>query len=384
MPMSDALMRAPLAIAYWLGVGARRTGENGDDIIFLYHGTPRRVANQLERQLRYLQRLFRLVPLAAIAGSLGGCRPAGRRRQAAIIFDDGLRSNVVVAYPILRALGIPATFFVCPGLIEERMWLWTHEARRRLQFAGPHLRGELATELTAPADVQAFVQWMKDLDLPARKCVEAKVREATASFVPTGLDRDAFELADWHELRSLDPSIVTVGSHSMTHPILPRMSALEIETELRDSRCMLEAKLGRPAELFSYPNGDVDWRTNAAVRRHYRAAVSHQSGTPLDPHLLPSVHLPRGVLRLAWQVNRRAAAAAEALRHRVSATGLTTVSVASSKKSLIASPAAAASPSEDVPRESTDVLTDWLNDVPHEGADHRLDNPRDHLKHTVE
>ena len=377
-----AVMRAPLAMAYWLGVGARRTGENGDDIIFLYHGTPRCVANQLERQLRYLQRLFRLVPLAAIAGSLGGCRPAGRGRQAAIVFDDGLRSNVVVAYPILRALGIPATFFVCPGLIEERVWVWTHEARRRLQFAGPHLRGELATELTAPADVEAFVQWMKHLDLPTRKCVEAKVRERTASFVPTGLDREAFELADWHELRSLDPSIVTVGSHSMTHPILPRMSALEIETELRDSRRMLEAKLDRPADLFSYPNGDVDWRTNAAVRRHYRAAVSHQSGMPLDPHLLPSVHLPRGVLRLAWKLNRQAAAAAEGSRHRV----------ADSRSSI-----------RDDRSYTVDDLTDWLDDVPHDrnvpydvvhplasnlndpthSADHRLDNPRDRLKHTV-
>jgi peptidoglycan/xylan/chitin deacetylase (PgdA/CDA1 family) len=332
MPPIDVVMRAPLAMAYWLGVGAKRTRENGDDIIFLYHGTPPCVANQLERQLRYLQRLFRFVPLAEIAASLGDCRPAGRQRQAAIIFEDGLRSNVVVAYPILRALGIPATFFVCPGLIEERMWLWTHEARRRLQFAGPHLRGELATEFTAPADVEAFVQWMKNLDLPARKCVEAKVREASASFVPTALDREAFELADWHELRSLDPSIVTVGSHSMTHPILPRMSALEIETELRESRCMLEAKLGRPAEFFSYPNDDFDWQTLAAVRRHYRAAVLNASGMPLDPHLLPSVHLPRGVLRLAWKLNRQA-------------------SVASSKKSSIASPSAAV-------QESTDVLDD--------------------------
>ena len=321
MPSIDEVMRTPIAMAYWLGVGAKRTGETGDDIIFLYHGTPRGVANQLERQLRYLRRLFRLVPFAAIAASLGGSRPAGRRRQAAIIFDDGLRSNIHVAYPILRALGIPATFFVCPGLIEERSWLWTHEARRRLQFAGPQVRAELAAELRAPADVEPFVEWMKHLDLPARKRAEAKVREATASFVPTGSDREAFELADWHELRSLDPSIVTVGSHSMTHPILPRLSAPEIETELRDSRSMLEAKLGRPVEFFSYPNNDADWQTLGAVRRHYRAAVVHASGMPPDPHLLPSVHLPRGVLRLAWRMNRPAAAAAKVPGNRLNWSG---------------------------------------------------------------
>ena len=49
-----------------------------------------------------------------------------------------------------------------------------------------------------------------------------------------------------------------IGSHSMTHPVLPSMSTGEIEAELAESRCMIEAKLGRPAEFFSYPNGDVD------------------------------------------------------------------------------------------------------------------------------
>src|SRR5207248_3345103 len=162
---------------------------------------------------------FMFVPLAELAASIGAARLPGRRRRAAMVFDDGLRSNVRVAYPILRALGIPATFFVCPGLIEERRWLWTHEARRRLRFAAPS------------------------------------------------------------------------------------MSDGEIEAELRDSRRMIEAKLAGPAEFFSYPNGDVDERTVAGVRRYYRAAVTCNAETRVDPHLMPDVHLPRGVLSLAWKLN---------------------------------------------------------------------------------
>jgi peptidoglycan/xylan/chitin deacetylase (PgdA/CDA1 family) len=280
-----------------------RALEKGEDIIFLCHGTPRRSAARLERQLRYLRRVFTLVPLAEVAASIGAAQLPGRRRRAAIVFDDGLRSNVHVAYPILRALGIPATFFVCPGLIEERSWLWTHEARQRLQFAAPRLRGELARELSAPAEVEAFVDWMKGLDFPRRTRVEATLKHATAAFVPSEPDREAFDLAGWGELRQLDPAIVTVGSHTMTHPILPSMSAAEIEAELRDSRRMIEARLAGPAEFFSYPNGDFDERTLASVRRYYRAAVSSSAETRLDPHLMPNVHLPRGVLSLAWRLN---------------------------------------------------------------------------------
>jgi peptidoglycan/xylan/chitin deacetylase (PgdA/CDA1 family) len=221
------------------------------------------------------------------------------------MFDDGLRSNVAVAYPMLRALGIPATFFVCPGLIEARRWLWTHEARRRLQFAGRRLRRELAAELGAPAAaVEPFVQWMKEIDFSRRTRIEATLRQATAGFVPCEADHEAFDLADWRELRSLDASIITIGSHSMTHPILPSLSDAEIEAELRDSRRMIEAKLARPAELFSYPNDDFDARALAGVRRHYRAAVLSNSTTHSDPHLMPCMHLPDGVLALAWKVNQ--------------------------------------------------------------------------------
>ena len=304
------MLRAPRAIGYWLGVGQKRMVEDGEDVIFLCHGTPRRAADQLERQLRYLRRAFTIVPLAAFAASIGAPRKPGAGRRAALIFDDGLRSNIVVAYPLLRALGIPATFFVCPGLIEERRWLWTHEARRRLQIAGRPLRQALAAELGAPAEVEPFVQWMKEIDLSRRMQVEARLRQATAGFAPSEADHEAFDLASWDELRSLDPSIVTVGSHSMTHPIFPSLSLPEIEVELRDSRRMIEAKLARPAEFFSYPNDDVDARALAGVRRHYRAAVLATFVTGSDPHLMPCVHLPNGVLALAWKVNQRGPATA--------------------------------------------------------------------------
>jgi peptidoglycan/xylan/chitin deacetylase (PgdA/CDA1 family) len=312
VPSVQSLLRVPQALGYWLGVGQRRMLEEGEDVIFLCHGTPRRTAERLERQLRYLRRAFRIVPLAAFAASFGTPRQPGRERRAAIIFDDGLRSNVIVAYPILRALGIPATFFVCPGLIEEQCWLWTHEARRRLQFAGRPLQQALAAELAAPAEVEPIVQRMKEIDFPRRKRIEAMLKQGSADFVPSEADREAFDLASWHELRSLDPSIITIGSHSMTHPILPSLSAQEIEAELRDSRRMIEEKLARPAEFFSYPNDDVDERVLAGARRHYRAAVCYGAPAGSDPHLMSCMHLPTGVLALAWKVNQQGVAAAAA------------------------------------------------------------------------
>ena len=101
------------------------------DRILMYHGTPRRDAAALERQLGLVKLAFPVVPLDELL------KKKARRARVALTFDDGLRSNVEVAYPILRKLGLAATFFVCPGLIERGQWLWNHEARGFLLASQP-------------------------------------------------------------------------------------------------------------------------------------------------------------------------------------------------------------------------------------------------------
>src|SRR5258705_12819947 len=113
----------------------------------MYHGTPHSDAAALERQLRLVSLAFPVVPLQALAAK--SVRP-----RVALTFDDGLRSNVEVAYPMLRKLGLTATFFVCPGLIDAEQWLWNHEARERLRTLDATSLGELAASVSGPRDVE--------------------------------------------------------------------------------------------------------------------------------------------------------------------------------------------------------------------------------------
>jgi peptidoglycan/xylan/chitin deacetylase (PgdA/CDA1 family) len=297
----NALRAAPVALANWIGISGK--DERPCARILLYHGTPRSEAAALERQLRWLKRRFNIVPLRAIvsAAANGGAVEG----KVALTFDDGLRSNIEVAYPILHKLAIPATFFICPGLIDRASWLWTHETRGRLGRLRPEARRELAAEWSVSPEIEPFVDWMKQLDLAARRRVEARLREATPDFAPTRGEHEDFDLAGWDELRRLEPSIVSIGSHTLTHPILPHTPAAEIETEVRESRRQLEDRLQRPVEYFAYPNGDHDERTEACVRKHYRGAVTAARGLVrrgADAHRLPRLVSPRGVLRLAQKI----------------------------------------------------------------------------------
>src|SRR3954463_9409854 len=146
----------------------------------MYHGTPRADAAALARQLRLVSLAFPAVPLEELASGRKAARP-----RVALTFDDGLRNNVEIAYPILRELGLTATFFVCPGLIGRGEWLWNHEARERLKTLSQPALAELAGFVGGPAEVEAFVEWMKTLKISARRRVEEAIREATPAFTPS-------------------------------------------------------------------------------------------------------------------------------------------------------------------------------------------------------
>jgi peptidoglycan/xylan/chitin deacetylase (PgdA/CDA1 family) len=281
---SRLLFRVPVALWHIAGLGARRRASPAR--ILMFHGTPRRQARELESQLRYLARNFEIRKLDEVS--------EGKAGAISLTFDDGLRNNVAVAYPILKRLGLPATFFVCPKLVDERRWLWTHEMRARLNRLG-----------VKPEAVESLMTRIKAMDPDTRAAVERRIEDETPDFAPTPEEREEYELASWEELRALDPELVAIGSHTMTHPVLSTLTHEQAELEIRDSRAVLERRLGRKVELFCYPNGAAGGNVLALARATYRVAVTTAPGAVrpgTDPLLLPRLAAPRGLLRLAWQV----------------------------------------------------------------------------------
>jgi peptidoglycan/xylan/chitin deacetylase (PgdA/CDA1 family) len=72
---------------------------------------------------------------------------------------------------------------------------------------------------------------------------------------------------------------VTIGSHTLTHPKLSRLSPEAQRAELEGSRKVLEDWLGRPVETFCYPFGNHDDITVALTREAgYKLAVTTKVG----------------------------------------------------------------------------------------------------------
>jgi peptidoglycan/xylan/chitin deacetylase (PgdA/CDA1 family) len=307
LPTVSRLKSVGHAITYRSGISAAIAKLQGCARIIMYHGVSRR--DLLAAQLEYLRRHFSVVSLDRLVQRLASGQSL-KHNEIVLTFDDGLMNNATVAYPELARLEMPATFFVCPGLIDSRQWLWTYEARCRLRSLTPNQLSDLATCLScSTATEDSIVEWMKTLDLKLRQAAEDKIRQATPAFQPNALDREAYELMDWNTLGSLDPEIITIGSHTLTHPILPTLDEAAINFEMKESRRLLEQKLDRPVNYFCYPNGSHDPRTYKAARHTYKAAVTTEIGVvaannPADVYGLPRIPATRNSALMAWRLHR--------------------------------------------------------------------------------
>jgi peptidoglycan/xylan/chitin deacetylase (PgdA/CDA1 family) len=206
-----------------------------------------------------------------------GDRPA--RPLLSLTFDDGQLDNFVHARPVIERAGIRATFFVPVEAVERNQPLW-HD---RLAFAARRLASDdrpAALRILAEAgaadsgsagDLEASaVARAKALPEAARRALVDRVERAAG-----GSSRPAWDGSmSWAQLRALVGAGHEVGSHSLTHPLLPRLDAGQLEREVAGSKERIEAEVGTPCASFCYPNGDCDERVVAAVRRAgYRLAV---------------------------------------------------------------------------------------------------------------
>ncbi|MHB8816740.1 MAG: polysaccharide deacetylase family protein [Steroidobacteraceae bacterium] len=276
--------------------------------IIMLHGlgTPDYPAAVFRAQLRFLSGVFRLVPLAQVLRTDDG--GADSRPKLALTFDDGLRNNFTVAYPVLREFAAPATFFVCPGLVTNRRWLWNHECRARLDRMPRSQRLAFAGELGLETeDIDVIVNVLKYLPNSLRLAKEERLRSLTPGFAPTDGERERYELMTWTDLRELDSTLIDIGGHSSHHEILTRVESSHLESEIAGCRTWIEKELGRPVRHFCYPDGAYDSRVVDCVGRHFDAAVTTKKDwVPTSPVrlTLPRIPVAENIRDLAWRMHR--------------------------------------------------------------------------------
>jgi glycosyltransferase involved in cell wall biosynthesis len=198
-------------------------------------------------QMEYLKAHYRVVPLSRAVDALR--RAGSAERLVAVTFDDGYLDNATAAAPILRALDLPATFFVSTDMIGGGR-PFPHDVLRR------------------------------------------RVPQAHMT---------------WDDVRSLAGQGFEIGSHTCSHADMGAVSLEQARRELRESRDRIEAELQRPATLFAFPYGrqhNMRPDTLRAAQDTYEVCCSAYGGhntAPADPGNVRRIVISSGVTSLAFR-----------------------------------------------------------------------------------
>ncbi|MFY0567381.1 polysaccharide deacetylase family protein [Archangium lansingense] len=298
---------------------------SGEAAILFYHKVERRAldvwgepvldVHEFEQHVAFLTRKYRPVSMSElIAGLRGQTRLPDR--AVALTFDDGYRNNLHLVAPILARYGVPAMLFITTGLIDTDQWMWAYELEEifsrfspeeiRRACGDPVIARLCALDLAPRALMLACVEYLKGRPHSVMLDIVERLR---ASFLLPVNDENRF--LSWDEVRELRSQGFEIGAHTVTHPILTQLPLAEVEQELRACRDTLEAELGVPPTVFSYPNGTTSPEVSALVGRYFEAAVTTRSGfcSRMNgllelPRIGAPVHVSDLAFELAWNYFR--------------------------------------------------------------------------------
>lgn len=193
------------------------------------HRQPSLSVDELRLTLGWMQRNFQfLTPTEFLETDQPG---------VLLTFDDGFASNFTNALPVLNEFQAPAIFFVSTQHVSDpQNWLGFCRA-------------------------WAKAYWGDESKVP---------REIGAEFYD-GMSIEQLKTCANHPL-------ITIGAHTVTHPVLTECSDEQLSYELSEAQRFLRQTTGQAVDLFAYPKSEFDQRVALAVKNvGYRAAFATDS-----------------------------------------------------------------------------------------------------------
>lgn len=225
--------------------------------------------DDFETQVKTLKAHFDLIGIDDLASAIGDAsRDETRRRHrfAMITFDDGYIDNYELAFPVLQAHDATATFFLTTSFVGDRQlgwwdeiaWMVRSSPRRTLRLMSPWF-DEAVDFSTEPADELIGHLLRRFYSLPGHQTASYLdwIAEATGSGRAPDILSDTLWM-NWNQAREMADAGMSIGAHTVTHPVLANLSAEEQLFEVLESRLTIEQATGQSVNAFSHPVGRRD------------------------------------------------------------------------------------------------------------------------------
>jgi peptidoglycan/xylan/chitin deacetylase (PgdA/CDA1 family) len=215
-----------------------------------------------EKQMKYLIKTHQILSLEKLAQNLIEKKPLPKR-TAVVTFDDGYKDNYKNAYPILKKYNIPATIFLTTGHINtDKLFWWDHLGYILLNTKLKQIHLENFGIILPPLlrnNKEAFDVIMERFNsIPEdKKCELIKKLENISDVdIPKEIRKD--KTLSWNEVKKMNENKIDFGAHTVNHSILTKISLIQAEYEILQSKKDIEKRLNKPVTTFCYPNGLAD------------------------------------------------------------------------------------------------------------------------------
>lgn len=248
-----------------------------------------------ERTLHVLRSRFRFVRISDIEDFYFNGKKL--KNTCHLTIDDGDLTFYNFIYPVLKKMQIPATIFVSAKICTNLSNFWFQEIRTFDQYKirkiiSENYKIDLNILKSFPIDTI-----LKNMSISQIWCLIDKYKSVYKSELEGNYNMSI------KQLREIDrEGLVTIGAHTLNHPILANEPIETSEKEIVDSIKGLENELEHEIRYFAYPNGtpDLDYsireieilrKTNCRLAFSTEAKDFTLSDNPLS---IPRYGLSRG------------------------------------------------------------------------------------------
>ena len=218
-----------------------------------------RNVRQFTQDLDFFLANYEPITLHDLLGHLDGNKTLPKRCFL-LTFDDGFREMHDVVAPILHAKGVPATFFLSTGFIDNADM--AHHAK--LSLLVEHIAQSTEKSLRSAAQEilnrnqiagPDFGKSMVAITYRQKHLVTELAAACGYDFAPYQSTRRPYVTSN--QVRSLLRQGFTIGAHSLDHPLFADIPLAEQLHQTRESMAFLTDRFQIEYRTFAFPHSDA-------------------------------------------------------------------------------------------------------------------------------
>jgi len=242
------------------------------------------------KQMRYIKSSYHPISMSKFIDSIENDKKLPKN-AIMVTFDDGFDDNYKNAYPILKELDIPATFFVSTDYIGKPDTIWYERlayffnrgTSQNIIIKELNLEFMLSESNKQECYIELIEKFKLIDDKKRKDILNALYKKYGDPYLNiSSKDKKLSQFMTWEQLKELSENNITINAHSHSHPILSMLSPEELNFELNEPKKIIEEKLCSTVESLAYPVGQEESISDSVKietkKNNYKVAFSFISG----------------------------------------------------------------------------------------------------------